>query len=226
MATFNYAGQKWPLPQTGQMWLEQELLASPSTSGFFCLTTSYREEPDPIKGRHDLIFPMFEFEMPGGLQDLKDLEQELLQELGFPDYDIVTYDEACIRYSVPELGHAEEQKLCEDLGSVVFLTHFPERTHPFWNMRIQNGLANKVDIILCGVETIGSAERETDPDKMRGRFYTLSDGEYARILISEFGEKRVRAELEDFLLLPFFPRSGGGIGLTRLVRAMSWKEKK
>ena len=26
VATFDYAGEKWPLPQTGQMWLEYELL--------------------------------------------------------------------------------------------------------------------------------------------------------------------------------------------------------
>ena len=26
VATYNYAGQVWPLPQTGQMWLEHELL--------------------------------------------------------------------------------------------------------------------------------------------------------------------------------------------------------
>ena len=26
ISTYNYAGQVWPLPQTGQMWLEYELL--------------------------------------------------------------------------------------------------------------------------------------------------------------------------------------------------------
>jgi len=26
---------------------------------------NYRNEPDPVKGRHDLIFLMFEFEMLG-----------------------------------------------------------------------------------------------------------------------------------------------------------------
>ena len=42
----------------------------------------------------------------------------------------------------------------------VFLTDFPESTDPFWNMKISNtGTAKKVDIILSGQETIGSAER-------------------------------------------------------------------
>jgi hypothetical protein len=35
VATYNYAGQVWPLPQTGQMWLEHELLSKPDAKGFF-----------------------------------------------------------------------------------------------------------------------------------------------------------------------------------------------
>ena len=38
VATYNYAGNIWPLPQTGQMWLEHELLSDPDSKGFFlCL---------------------------------------------------------------------------------------------------------------------------------------------------------------------------------------------
>ena len=58
VATYNYAGQVWPLPQTGQMWLEHELLSQPSAKGFFCVSTSYRQEPNAIPGRHDIIFPI------------------------------------------------------------------------------------------------------------------------------------------------------------------------
>jgi len=65
ITTFNYQGEVWPLPQTGQMWLEYELLKNPEWPGVFCLTTSYRQETNPIPGRHDLIFPMFEFESKG-----------------------------------------------------------------------------------------------------------------------------------------------------------------
>ena len=61
VGTFNYAGQCWPLPQTGQMWLEYELLKNPDVAGYFCLTTSYRMEKNPVENRHDLIFPLFEF---------------------------------------------------------------------------------------------------------------------------------------------------------------------
>ena len=70
VATYNYGGNVWPLPQTGQMWLEYELLSNPSAEGFFCVSTSYRAEPNPVEGRHETIFPMFEFEMKGGVDDL------------------------------------------------------------------------------------------------------------------------------------------------------------
>ena len=65
VATYEYSGQIWPLPQTGQMWLEYELLTRPELPGCYCLSTSYRQEQNPQKGRHELIFPMFEFEAPG-----------------------------------------------------------------------------------------------------------------------------------------------------------------
>ena len=35
VATYNYAGQVWPLPQTGQMWLEHNYSLSPMKRAFF-----------------------------------------------------------------------------------------------------------------------------------------------------------------------------------------------
>ena len=81
--TFEYNGEIWPLPQTGQMWLEYELLKNPEWEGVFCISTSYREEKNPIPGRHEMIFPMFEFEMPGDIDDLKTMEYQLCNHLGF-----------------------------------------------------------------------------------------------------------------------------------------------
>ena len=70
------------------------------------------------------------------------------------------------------------------------------------------------------METIGSAERSTDKDQMRDTFYTISDGGYAQLIIDKFGKGRVEKELEDFLSFDFFPRSGGGIGVTRIMQAI------
>jgi len=78
----------------------------------------------------------------------------------------------------------------------------------------------KIDLIAYGVETVGSAERSCDTAKMHEQFYTISNGEYASILFKHFGKERVERELEEFLSHNFFPRCGGGIGVTRFARAL------
>ena len=80
--------------------------------------------------------------------------------------------------------------------------------------------SKKVDVILSGQETFGSAERETDKDVMRHRFNTIMEGAYKEKLFELFGEERTMNELEEYLNLEFIPRVGQGIGLTRLIRSM------
>ena len=222
VATYEYAGQVWPLPQTGQMWLEYELLTRPSSKGFFCVSTSYRQEPNAIPGRHDIIFPMFEFEMPGDIDDLKKMEYELCQHLGFKMPTEKTYEEWQQHYGVEgELTAEHEGKMFSDYVSTM-ITDFPEFTSPFWNMsRNADGkTSKKIDVILGGMETIGSAERSTDVEQMRDTFHTITEGGYAKLLFDKFGKERVEAELEEFLKHDFFPRVGGGIGMTRMISAL------
>ena len=97
ISTYLYGGKKcsknviddpynqtiWPLPQTGQMWLEHVLLDNPDIKGCFAVTTSYRNEQSPIDGRHESIFPMFEFESKGDMDDLICMEKDLLNWIGF-----------------------------------------------------------------------------------------------------------------------------------------------
>ena len=221
IATFNYNGEIWPLPQTGQMWLEYELLKNPEWNGVFCISTSYRQEKNPIPGRHELIFPMFEFESKGEMTDMVKLETELLEYLGF-DYPVeVNYDDVCEEYGgVSILEDEHESRMWKEKGCTVSLQNFPLRTNPFWNMRHnENSIFNKVDVILYGQETIGSAERSCDPEEMKHNFYTIEGGGYSTKLFELFGKDRVEKELEEFLSFDFFPRFGGGIGMTRLARA-------
>jgi len=223
IGTFSYAGAMWPLPQTGQMWLEYELLHNPSAKGFYCISTSYRNEPNPIPGRHDLIFPMFEFETRGQLEDLEQLEIELIAYLGIARPSAVQrleYARIAEYYNTQILTAEHEIEMQRDFGPAILLKNFPQYTSPFWNMRKVGDKANKIDVLLYGMETIGSAERSTDPDEMRHLFHTISDGMYADILYSQFGKARVEKELEEFLSFDFFPRFGGGIGVTRMIRAM------
>lgn len=243
IGSFDYNGAVWPLPQTGQMWLEHELLTHKEYPGVFCQSTSYRQEANPVPGRHDLIFPMFEFESRGSIDELMALESELCQHLGFHSgfemdshldaargredfqFPSISYESACRKYSTDCIEAEQEEALCRDYGNVVFLTNFPEKTSPFWNMRRTDTCANKVDVIIHGIETIGSAERETDPSIMHDRFLSISNGMYSELLFAHFGKERVLSELESFLALPMTKRFGGGIGITRLIRALKLNGK-
>jgi len=238
VATYEYQGQIWPLPQTGQMWLEYELLTKPDLQGCYCLSTSYRQEQNPLPGRHDVIFPMFEFESHGDFDDLLTMENDLCKHLGFKcDFNLAPYDDldfpggmyqsVLAKYTGTELDAHHEEKMYQEYGDVFFLTRFPETTSPFWNMKISEErgpknmkLANKCDVIMGGMETIGSAERATDVQEMKEQFYTISNGEYAELLFNLFGKDRVELELFKFLSYDFVPRYGGGIGVTRLISAM------
>ena len=223
IATYSYLGAEWPLPQTGQMWLEYELLRQPDVPGLFCTSYSFRAEPNPVPGRHNLTFPMFEFETKGTMETLRALEAALVTHLGFGEetsfYD-ADYAETATRYGTKEIEAEHERRLYEEHGPVVFLKNFPQYTSPFWNMKKEGDRARKIDVLLYGVETVGSAERSSDPHEMRELFHTISDGMYADILFSRFGRERVERELEAFLSHDFFPRCGGGIGMTRLIRAL------
>jgi aspartyl/asparaginyl-tRNA synthetase len=232
--SFNFDNNKWPLPQTNQMNLEEELMIyQDKLDGVFCLTASYRDEPNPIEDRHMKTFPMFEAEHKGNFDHLIQTISECCVYLGLvdsvDDIPIFTYDDLCEYYGVNDLKSEHEELIWKEYGDVVAITYFPERTSPFFNMK-DHGInkygektSRKVDFIVCGQETFGCAERENDPDIMRRNFHTISDGEYAGLLYNKFGEDRVKEELEDFLSLPMIERWGFGCGITRLSRAMKIK---
>ena len=241
VSQYIFDGQNWPLPQTGQMWLEHELLKNPDVPGVFCLSTSYRNEPFPVPGRHDKIFPMFEFESHGDMQDLVNLESELCEFLGLDKPVGVSYNRGCEDLGKPmgNLEGEDEEELQKIYGNSVSLQMFPQRTHPFWNMKrsgkphiigkdqfgtdiISNKdpLYNKVDVLLFGMETIGSAERSCNSTEMRDDFLSISGGDYAKLLFNLFGKHRVMEEMQAYLSLKMFERFGGGIGVTRMVRAL------
>jgi aspartyl/asparaginyl-tRNA synthetase len=231
VSSFEYQNVIWPLPQTGQMWLEHELLKNPSLPGVFCLSTSYRNEKNPIPGRHNLIFPMFEFESRGSVEDLRVMERELCEYLGFgprASFKEIDYKDAAAEYGVNEIEADQEIAMCKKYGNVVMLQNFPVYTSPFWNMKMNEDMtvANKIDVLIHGMETIGSAERSSDKDQMHQQFYTISDGGYAKLLFDTFGKERVEKELNEFLSFDFFPRFGGGIGITRMIHGLEEEDKR
>jgi aspartyl/asparaginyl-tRNA synthetase len=210
----------YPLQQTNQMVLEEQLLQNPEWDGVYCITTSYRDEKKPIDGRHKKVFKMFEFETKGTMKDLVKLQSELLEYLGFESQIELNYEDLCDEYDTSILEDEHETKMWKEKGTVISLQNFPLRTNPFWNMKSNDdGTFKKVDVILYGQETFGSAERSCDVDEMREMFYKIEDGKYCGKLFELFGKERVEEELEDFLSHNFFPRVGCGIGMSRLMRA-------
>lgn len=212
---------KYPLQQTNQMVLEEVLLENPELVGVYCITTSYRDEKNPIPSRHKKVFKMVEFEMKGNMNDLVKFQSDLLEYLGFDKPVEVNYEDVCKEYgNVDILEDEHENRMWEEKGNVISLQNFPIRTNPFWNMHHKgNDLFSKVDVILYGQETFGSAERSCDIEKMKDMFYTIEDGKYCEKLFELFGKERVEDELNDFLSHNFIPRVGCGIGFSRLLRA-------
>ena len=163
------------------------------------------------------------------------MEFELCEHLGIPfsKGKAKTYAEWCKHFDELELDNTKEATIWDGM-----ITDFPEFTSPFWNMARNEGdtwigtnsipakphkTSKKIDVILDQIETIGSAERSCDKDQMRETFYTISHGQYAELLFKLFGKERVEKELEEFLEFDFFPRSGGGIGVQRLMKALDKK---
>ena len=183
---------------------------------------------------------MFEFEMPGTFDDLLKMESDLCTHLGFKtdhgrapldgiDFPGGNYLSMCGKYTASDniLTDYHESLMYKEYGDVFFLTHFPYNTSPFWNMKKSpikgstgDEVALKCDVIMGGMETIGSAERAHDVDEMRDQFHTISNGDYAQLLYNLFGKDRVLKELDEFLQFDFIPRFGGGIGVTRMINAM------
>ena len=223
LGVFKYIdGQYYPLPQTGQKWLEHDLLKDVTNApGFFCVSTSYRFEQNPIPGRHNTVFPMFEFEGKGSFGDMVTLWYELLSYLGFTHITYQTYEAVCSFYGIDIINSDIENLLTSTNRSACLLCAFPERSNPFWNMKQdeKTKLYQKVDVIINGEECGGGAERSCDALNQLSKFYSIEDGKYAQRLFSEFGRDNTLAELTKYLKLQFFPRVGMGWGISRLVKA-------
>lgn len=224
VATFQYAGRQFALPQTQQPALEHVFYADDGTvEGYYTLSTSYRDEQHPVRGRHQIAFPLFEWEGKGDVNRLMDVEEGLLRHLGFTDVVRMSYTEVCEKYGVEEVTLVEEEKLGHE-HQVVLMYNFPVE-HTYFNMkRIGGGLAAKVDAIVGGKETFGSAERSSNVGEMQHSFETSEGGEYAKKL------REIHGDGLEYELNAYFDlfknakeervRNGAGIGMTRLIAAL------
>jgi aspartyl/asparaginyl-tRNA synthetase len=218
MITYEYNDQIWPMSQTTLFCLDNFLMQNPQENGFFCISTSYQK-------RHN--FPIFEYEMKGNIDDLRQLNTDLLNSLGFNPNNILypreNYDNICNRYEVNQLENEHKYTINQDYGPVFFLENFPERTTPMWDIKL-NDLrthSNKIDIILHGIDTISSSEKSCNIFEMNENFHTFSGGGYSELLYEKLGKNRVENDLNDFLNNDFIPRASGRILITQMIQAMT-----
>ena len=234
--SFVWRGEEWSLPQTSQTYNEMTLQKYPELFGVFSSSTSYRDErpEDYIEGRHAKtgIFDACEYELLGGIDELAEIHTELMAHLGFrtPDgssnFPRLDYLEMCDKYNTPSLENEHEAMMEVEYGPVVLLCNFPKFTHPFFSMqRFDEDKGDrtrykKIDVIVGGMEVIGSSERSCDVEQMREDFMTLENGNFSKVLFDRFGEERVLKELDEFLSVQRFKTSGGGVGVMRLIKAI------
>ena len=92
------------------------------------------EMDQSIDGRHNLIFPMFEFEMKGGYDELIKMEEELLTYLGIKILKVVNY--GCVKIINHLIYHTNTNKNYTMNMTSIFLKKFPTFTSPFGNAKI------------------------------------------------------------------------------------------
>lgn len=233
----NSTGRKFPLEQTDQMSFEYELLNAIKNNiaitGLYGITLSNRDEVrkrNPNRVMHKK-FQMFELGYRGDFNHLLSMFSELVINTGVnPEHiAVIDYVTALQYLKKPVnaiLSDEDEIWLNENVAPCVFLTHFPERTNPFWNMKRKDGFALKCDIILGGMEVAGGAERETKKEPQLAAFNSLPN--YKEKLFFSFGKERVYEELNYYfsLLSPLAIRSGAGIGMSRYHEALKrYKQK-
>jgi asparaginyl-tRNA synthetase len=120
-----------------------------------------------------------------------------------------------------DLGHEEEQFLVKAMGwKPCFITNFPTAIK-FFNMRQVPGkdeIVNSADLLLpYAGESVGSAERENDHDKLVAR---LQDSQMFKVLSSRGKTLDDFKEYLDFIKENPVLHSGCGIGFARVAQSV------
>jgi aspartyl/asparaginyl-tRNA synthetase len=194
--------------------------------GYFAHNVSTRDESRAGDGRREFKFPLTEFEFENkteesGFDELAEFLSKLIVHLGFPEPKLVNYEDECSKFGVEDIEDKEEQALCDKYGPVVLLGKFPQRSDPFFNMRhAGNGIYDKIDVIVHGFESAGTAVRSCNIEEMKENIKVQDSGEYLKTMYRYFGQDRVDAEIDEYTDYNFIPRCGGGLGMSRIIRGM------
>ena len=230
----DYFGRKAFLTQSGQLYNEAAIT---SLEKVFCLQPSFRAEISRTV-RHLTEFWQLEIEEAFATQDdMMRLEEEMIsyvtKEMASskwnelrkvnssfkplePPFKRITYDEALNALSEAginvqwgnDLGADEEKKLCEIVGSPVFVTRFPAKTRAFYHKPDPDNpkvvLSHDLLIWPYG-EIVGGGQRIDDCETLRRRIveFGLDPDDYKWYIdLRKYGS---------------VPHSGFGLGIERFI---------
>lgn len=195
--------------------------------GYYCMNTSTRNESRAGDGRREFRFPITECEFAveteeSGLEELAQFLERMIVHLGFEKPARRYYTEECKIRGVKKLDDIDEADICNQAqNSVVLLMKFDEESDPYFNMRKNaDGTFDKIDVLIDGVETVGSAVRSCNKDEMLDMLKKQDKGKYLTTMYKYFGEETIKNEVNDYFSYKFIPRCGLGIGTSRLIKAL------
>jgi len=205
------------LPQSNEIWLDYEITKYNNQAGFFCISTHYTNDS---LGITNSIIPYLEFSIKGGMFELEKMLRALLTSLGYKSkckFNTLMYKNILSTYNVTDITPSVYNKIAETDNGVIFIKNYAFNGDTFWNDFQENGIYNKITVLLNGKETITATQKSKSIEFMRDNFKNRSD--FIK-LCDIFGEYRVLGELEGYLELPFSDRCTGKINLVNLINSM------
>ena len=216
------------LTQTGQLYLETLV---PFLEKVWTFGPSFRAE-SRADDRHLTEFSLLELEFEGDFDLLLNTVEQLFvamlegtdkQSANTMPLKRIKYEDAIKILDLTwgmDMMSPDEQKLVEmNKGQPLFITHFPKELK-YFNMRVNDDdprVVNSADFILPKAgETVGAAEREYHPTKLRQR---LQESSMYINYVSRGGDKTAF----DWYLKAYeewnYPlHSGFGMGVNRLTK--------
>lgn len=207
------------LPQSNEIWLEYEMIKYNKQSGFFCQSSLYFNHNN---GLDNYIEPAMEFSLIGGLFELEKLFRGLLKHMGYTNnifnYKSIDYKDILLLFQLEVLTEKIKiPKLSED-KTIYFVKNIPKNDDTTWNDYDQNGIYNKIIVIIYGKVVFYGIQKSNEIEKMRNIYLERND---YPALCEFFGEERVLGELESYLELPFMDRCTGKIKISSLIELMN-----
>ena len=164
---------------------------------------------------------MFEFELKGGMDELKK-DGELLDYLGFNrkedgSYPSDDYDNVCKTYGLNVETDELENEYEENLRRP-WTDFFPRElpcTSPFWNMKLHEVRTRTRLMLLCMVLKLLVPLRSTDPQAMRILSIPFLVVNMPILCLPSLERRALKVSLKQFLQVTFSP-FWWGIGVTRM----------